>query len=303
MLIPMGFDWDDLRYFLAVARTGRLTLAARRMRTDHATVSRRVKALEARLGAALFSRSPRGYAISEQGEALLRHAESMESTAARIQNDIAGERFSLSGAVRIGAPDGFGAFFLAPRMGRLAEHHPELELELVATPRIFSLSKREADIAIVLSRPERGRLFSRWLTDYSLRLFASSDYLAMHDPIERQEDLQGHLLMGYIPELIYTPELDYLSVLMPDPHLRFSSTNLFAQMRAAESGAGLCILPDFMARHVPSLVPVLPELTEIRRAFWLMAHEDSRDAARVQAVIRFIVEQVERARDDFLPGG
>ncbi|MFC2967083.1 LysR family transcriptional regulator [Acidimangrovimonas pyrenivorans] len=298
----MAFDWNDLRYFLSVARTGRLTAAAQRMRTDHATVSRRVKALEEQLGAALFTRSPRGYALSEQGEALLRHAEAIESTAAQIQNDIAGERFSLSGAVRIGAPDGFGAFFLAPRLGQLAEQHPELALQLVATPRIFSLSKREADIAIVLSRPERGRLFSRLLTEYSLHLYASRDYLAAQPPVRSKEDLRQHLQIGYIPDLIYTPELDYLSGLMADLQPQFSSTNLFAQMRAAAAGTGICILPDFMAQHVPALVPVLPDSVEIRRTFWLVAHEDSRDAARVQAVIRFVVEQVELAKGDFLPG-
>lgn len=297
----MAFDWDDLRYFLAVARTGRLTTAAQRMGTDHATVSRRVKALEEQLGAALFNRSPRGYALSEQGETLLRHAEAIESTAARIQNDVAGERFSLSGSVRIGAPDGFGAFFLASRLGRLIEPHPELELQLVAMPRLFSLSKREADIAIVLSRPKKGRLISRWLTDYTLHLYATPAYLAAHRPITRREDLTDHLLIGYIPELIYTPELDYLAIVAPDPRLRFSSANLLAQMRAAEAGTGLCVLPDFMARHRPALQRVLPATIEIRRAFWLVAHEDARDSARVQAVIRFIVDQVQRARADFLP--
>jgi DNA-binding transcriptional LysR family regulator len=297
----MAFDWDDLRYFLAVARTGRLTAAAQRMTTDHATVSRRVKALEGRLGAALFTRSPRGYALTEQGEALLRHAEAIESTAARIHNDIAGERFSLSGAVRIGAPDGFGAFFLAPRLGRLASQHPELELQLVAMPRVFSLSKREADIAIVLSRPERGRLISRCLTDYSLHLYASRDYLAAHGPVERPEALKDHLLLGYIPELIYTPELDYLSLVLADLRPRVSSVNLLAQMRAVEAGTGICVLPDFMARHASGLVPVLPEVVEIRRTFWLMAHADSRDSARVQAAMRFVVEQVEDSREDFLP--
>lgn len=296
----MTFDWDDLRYFLAVARTGRLTAAATRLGTDHATISRRVKALEGKLGAALFHRSPRGYALSEKGEALLRHAESIESTAARIQNDIAGERFSLGGAVRIGAPDGFGAFFLAPRLGKLADQHPEMELQLVATPRLFSLSRREADIAIVLSQPQRGRLISRRLTDYTLHLYGSRAYLARHPTITRSEDLGAHRLMGYIPELIYTPELDYLSTVIADPRPRFSSTNLFAQMRAVEAGTGLCILPDFMARHLPALVPVLPAQIEIRRAFWLMAHEDTRNSARVQAVIRFIVEQVDGARGQFL---
>ena len=104
----MSFDWNDLRYFISVARTGRLTTAAPRMGTDHATVSRRIRALEESLGAALFNRSPRGYTLTDMGERLLRYAEDMETTSAHIQNDIAGERFSLSGVVRVGAPDGLG---------------------------------------------------------------------------------------------------------------------------------------------------------------------------------------------------
>jgi DNA-binding transcriptional LysR family regulator len=300
MLIPMAFDWDDLRYFLSVARTGKLTAAALRMGTDHATISRRVRALEERLGAALFSRSPRGYTLTDAGDRLLKHAEEIESAAANIHNEIAGEKFSLSGAVRIGAPDGFGAFFLAPRVGELVTKNPELELQLVAMPRMFSLSKREADIAIGLSRPEHGRLFSRKLTDYTLHLYASRDYLRNNGPITRKEEFADHVLIGYIPELIFAPELDYIFNIGEHLGPRLSSTNLFAQMRATEAGTGLCILPDFMARHVPALVPVLPQVIELKRTFWLIAHQDSRDSARVQTVIRFIVDQVDRAHGQFM---
>jgi DNA-binding transcriptional LysR family regulator len=296
----MLFDWDDLRYFLSVARTGRLTAAAGRMGTDHATVSRRVRALEEKLGAALFTRSPRGYTLTDIGERLLKHAEDIESTAAHIQNDIAGERFSLSGAVRIGAPDGFGSFFLAPRIGELAARNPELELQIVAMPRVFNLSKREADIAISLSRPERGRLFSRKLVDYTLHLYASKDYLRRHGPITRKEEFARHLLIGYIPELIYTPELEYLYAVGENLSARLSSTNLIAQLKATEAGTGLCILPDFIAGDLPSLVPVLPDMVELRRTFWLIAHEDSRESARVQTVIQFIAEQVEQSHRDFV---
>ncbi|MBP1849554.1 LysR family transcriptional regulator [Rhizobium halophytocola] len=296
----MAFDWDDLRYFLSVARTGRLTAAAARMATDHATISRRVRALEEKLGAALFTRSPRGYTLTDVGESLLRHAEDIESTAGKIQNEIAGERFSLSGAVRIGAPDGFGAFFLAPRIGQLSRRNPELELQIVAMPRLFNLSKRETDIAISLSRPERGRLFSRKLTDYTLHVYAAGSYLAEHEPIRRREDLASHLLIGYIPELIYAPELDYIYTIGEALSPRLSSTSLLGQARATEAGSGLCILPDFMARHMPLLQPVLPETIELRRTFWLTAHQDSRDSARVQTVIQFLVEQVEISSGEFV---
>ncbi|PLX37037.1 MAG: LysR family transcriptional regulator [Hyphomicrobiales bacterium] len=295
----MSFDWNDLRYFLSVARTGRLTAAARRMGTDHATVSRRVTSLEQKLGATLFTRSPRGYSLTDTGERLLMHAEAMESSAAHAQNEIAGEKFSLSGSVRIGAPDAFGAFFLAPRLAELSARHPQLELQIVTMPRIFSLSKREADIAIGLARPDKGRLFSKKLIDYRLHLYAAPGYLADAGPIDSPEDFRKHHFIGYIPDLIAMPELDYLNKVaeISAPHL--SSSNLFAQMYAAEAGGGLCILPDFLVDGRSGLVPVLPERVELTRSFWIMAHLDSRDSTRIQTVIAFISEQVKQSKHLF----
>lgn len=292
-------DWDDLRYFLAVARTGRLTAAARRLGADHATVSRRVAALEGALQARLFERSPRGYALTEAGERLVARAEEMESAAQRMQNEIAGEKLSLGGAVRIGAPDGFGSFFLAPRLPALGARHPDLELQLVATPRIFSLSKREADIAVGLARPTEGRLAARKLIDYRLHLYAAERYLAEAGPIRSPDDLKRCRIIGYIPDLIYAEELDYLPGVGADLKPAFESSNLVAQYRAAQAGAGLCILPDFMAREDPSLKPVLPEEIGLTRTFWLILHADLRDVLRIRTVADFIVEAVEKERGVF----
>ncbi|RLQ87401.1 LysR family transcriptional regulator [Notoacmeibacter ruber] len=298
-----SFDWNDLRYFLAVARTGRLTAAAQRMGTDHATVSRHIRTLEETLGADLFNRSPRGYSLTDAGERLLFQTETMESAAAAIHNDIAGEKYALSGAVRIGAPDGFGAFFLAPHLGELSRRHPQLELQIVAMPRIFSLSKREADIAIGLERPDKGRLFSRKLVDYTLHVYAARSYLAEAPTIARREDLSSHPLIGYIPELVFTPKLDYVKDVGESLVPRLSSSNLFAQLAATRSGAGLCILPDFMARSSPDLVRVLPEAIEIVRTFWIMAHVDARESARIQTVMSFISDLVKANRDIFWSKG
>jgi len=297
----MSLDWNDLQYFLSVARTGRLTEAARRLGTDHATVSRRVKALETALAARLFERSPRGYALTEAGERLLVHAERMESSAARMQSEIAGENMALGGAVRLGAPDGFGSYFLAPRIGTLTRQYPGLDLQIVAMPRVFSLSKREADIAIGFHRPTEGRLVSRKLTDYRLHLYASRSYLACHDPIESRDDLAGHLVIGYIPDLIFAPELDYLPQVSPQIKPRLTSTNLIAQMRATAAGTGLCVLPDFMAVENADLRPVLPNQIDIVRTFWLVLHADLRDTARVRAVADFIAAETEAAKALFLP--
>lgn len=296
----MAFDWNDLKYFLAVARAGKLTEAARRMGTDHATVSRRVAALEERLGTILFDRSPRGYALTGAGERLLSFAETMEGVAARAHDEIAGEKVSLSGAVRIGAPDGFGVGFLAGQVGDLVARHPQLEVEIVAMPRVFSLSRREADIAVSLERPSKGRLFSRKLTDYSLHIYGARDYLANSPPIDAVRDLREHRLIGYIPDMIFTQELNYLSQIVGDLAPNLSSTNLLAQREATERGAGLCVLPDFLVRDRPDLIPVLPSAVELIRTFWLIAHMDARDSARIQTVMNFIAERVRDHRNQFL---
>ncbi|MGX1101312.1 LysR family transcriptional regulator [Amorphus sp. MBR-141] len=299
----MDLDWNDLRYFLAVARQGRLTVAARMLGVDHATVSRRVNALEQALDTRLFERSPRGYAMTEAGERLLLHAEKIESAAAEMQSEIGGEKLALSGAVRIGAPDGFGSYFLAPRIGALMRRYPGLELQIVAMPRIFSLSKREADIAISLARPREGRLVSRKLTDYQLHLYASKAYLAACPPIAARGDLVGHPLIGYISDLIFAPELDYLPEILADRPPALTSSNLIAQMRATQIGAGLCVLPDFMAGEAPNLVRILPEEIALTRTFWLIVHADLRDTARVRTVADFIAERVAAERKLLLGDG
>ncbi len=296
----MSFDWSHLRFFLAVARTGRLTTAAAQLSTDHATVSRRIAALEQSLAARLFERSPRGSVLTAAGERLLAHVEQMENVAAAIQNDIAGTDLALTGAVRIGAPDGFGSFFLAPRIGELCRRYPGLDVQLIAMPRIFSLSKREADIAIGLTRPTEGRLVSRKLTDYHLHLYASRAYLEANGPIRQVSDLSRHLMIGYIPDLIFTPELDYLPQIPGDLDVRLTSSNLVAQMQAALAGTGICVMPDFLVAGETDLVPVLAEEVTITRTFWLIMHADLRETARIRAAANFISDQVDRNRALFM---
>jgi DNA-binding transcriptional LysR family regulator len=175
-----------------------------------------------------------------------------------------------------------------------------LEVQLIAMPRIFSLSKREADIAIGLARPQEGRLSARKLTDYHLRLYASRSYLEEAPEIRHVDDLARHKFVGYIDDLLYAPELDYISAVGAiDPQIK--STNLIAQLKATVAGAGLCILPCFIARAEPQLVPVLPDEVSLTRSFWLIIHEDLRRLARISATADFIVEAVQKARGEFMP--
>jgi DNA-binding transcriptional LysR family regulator len=291
-----SIDWDDFRFVLAIVRGGTVSAAARQLSVDHATVIRRVDRLERHLSAKLFDRRKTGYQLTEAGQRVADSAEAMESTIVANQEAVGGSRAHLTGTVRIGAPDGFGSHFLASRLVKFAERYPDLDLQLVATARLFSLSKREADIAISLSMPKEGRVFGRKLLDYSLGLYAAPAYLDRAAKITGRSDLAGHRFVGYIEELLFTPELDYLPQVSPRISAKFRSANLIAQLNATIAGFGIAVLPHFMATAHPQLRPVLPDEVTISRTFWLLMHADSKDLARIRAVADYIYETVENER-------
>jgi DNA-binding transcriptional LysR family regulator len=295
------FDWDLLQSFLAVARTGKLTVAAKRLGVDHSTLSRRLTTLEASLGAKVFERALSGYTLTHQGENLLARAEAMESTALAIQSDVGEGRSQVSGTVRIGAPDGFGTAFLAPVIGELAAAQPDLHIDIVATPRSFSLSKREADIAIGLSRPAHGRLHVRKLTDYRLGLYAAKAATGLWQGVGSVEAIGRRPFISYIDDLIFAPELDYVPPAVKALEPRIRSSNLIAQYQACAAGAGLCILPCFLAEPDARLVRVLPGEVSLTRTFWMIVHTDMRDLARIRVTGDFIAAAVHKAAARFLP--
>jgi len=286
-------NWDDLRHFLAVARAGTLSAAAAAIGTDHTTVARRIGRLEESLAAKMFFRSNAGYGLTPAGERLLPMAEAME--AGFIAASLERESSAVAGTVRIGTPDGFGTFFLAPRMARLAALHPGLEIELLATARVFSLSKREADIVISLTSPDHARVVSRRLTDYLLRLYATREYLAGRPAVRCAADLQGHDFIGYIEDMLFTPELNFFSDYGQGLNARVRSTNLITQLHATLAGGGICMLPVFIARAFPALEPVLGAEICLKRAFYMHIHEDNRKAAQVRAAAAFIAAEVDKA--------
>ncbi len=247
----------------------------------------------------MFDRQPSGYVLTSHGEALLESAQTMESTALGILGSVAGASLRIAGTVRIGAPDGFGTCFLASRLGKLGQMHPDLNIQLVTLPRIFSLSKREADIAIGLAPPAEGRLHTRKLTDYELGLYGARDYCAHHAPISSITDLKRHRFIGYIEDMIYAPELDYLPLVSRDIHPFFTSSNLLVQFRATLQGYGLCILPCFMANADHRLERVLSQQISLRRSFYMITHSDIRNLARIRIALDFIAREVSAAKGVF----
>jgi len=275
-------DWDDLRIFLAVARSESLSGAGKRLKIDAATVGRRIARLEEAMGARLFAKSPQGYALTEEGTRLLPHAERAETALDGAREALSGPE-GLSGQIRIGAPDGCANYLLPQVLAAICDDNPGLEVQIVALPRVFNLSKREADLAIAVSRPTAGRLTVQKLTDYKLHLAAHPDYLAKAAPLVTQADLNRHRLIGYIPDMIHDKELDYLSELGAGT-VALASNSVSVQLNWLRAGAGVGVVHDFALPAAPELVTLIPDQVALTRSFWLIRHADD---GRVERLNRF----------------
>ena len=293
-------NWDHLRFFLAVARTGTLTAAANLLHTDHTTVSRRISRLERETGVRLFRRSNAGYCLTSAGERLQAASDKIEAAFFEGVSLAHSDHGALSGTVRIGAPDGIGALFLARQLPKLLEANRDLEIELIATARNFDVTMGEADIAISISAPHHSRLIYRRLTDYTLMIYGSRAYLDRH-PVADVDDLRARGFVGYVERDLYAPELDYLGSVGSDIRVQLRSTNLLAQVHATLAGHGLCILPAHVAVRYPELSVVLPQHFRLQRSCFIQTHEDRLGTPIIRSVFDFIVEQARTQRSAFLP--
>lgn len=287
------FDWDDLRIFLAVARARRVAPAARALGVDATTIGRRLQRLETALGTDLFEMAAGERALTERGQALLRHAESVESAALAAMEDVTGQQRRLSGQVRLSVAEGFGTWLLAPGLADFHARHPGIRMDLITASGFLNPSKREADMAVMLARPQRGRLSVKRLGDYRLHLYASPAYLERAGRPDTPPALRDHALVGYVPEFIFSPELDYLDEVEAGLEANLRSTSINMQHRMVAEGAGIGVLPDFIAGHDPSLERLMGERIEITRSFWLVTHGDLRQLARIAAVATWLQERVQ----------
>jgi DNA-binding transcriptional LysR family regulator len=294
-------NWDDLRYFLEVARTQKASAAAKRLGVDHTTVARRVRELEAALGTVLFDKSRAGgFTLTADGHRLVAYADSVETVVHSASEQFSGGGHFLSGHVRIGSTEGFGCFFLSPQLARFTVKHPEISIDLLPVPHFVSLSKREADIAVMLERPERGQYVVTKLCDYRLRLYGTRDYLERHPTVRQTSDLKNHAFIGYVADLAFSHELLYLERTVPNVTTKLCSTSIIAQYHAALEGNALAILPCFMAEPNPTLVSVLPDEIAVTRHFWLCCREDLRKLRRIRSLWDYLRAAAEENRSLFL---
>ncbi|MAQ85070.1 MAG: LysR family transcriptional regulator [Maritimibacter sp.] len=284
----MDIHWDDLRVFLAVARSESLSGAGRLLRIDPATVGRRMQRLEQGVGAPLFAKSPQGYALTVDGQRLMDHAERAEQAVTGAVEEIGGQAGQLTGQVRIGAPDGCANFLLPQVCAELSRNNPLLDVQIVALPRVVNLSKREADMAITVSAPATGRLTVQKITDYRLHLAASADYLGNGAPLGDLRDLRDHRVIGYIPDMIYDKELDYLAEAGID-RVAMASNSVVVQLHMIRQGGGIGIVHDFALPFAPELEKVLPDSFGLTRSFYLIRHPDDRRVERLNRVAEAVV--------------
>lgn len=272
-------DWDDIRYFITAARTGSLAAAAEQLGVDAATVGRKIARLESTLKLTLFTRSRSGLQLTGNGGRLLEASLEVETA---MQNALeAGSRDVVGGTVRISVAEGFGTSLVAPALPALRRERPSLRIELAAQSSFLSPHKREADIAVTLSAPSRGRIVVEPLTNYELGLYAAPSYFGSRKPPRDLDALRQHDIIAYIDDLLYAPELRYLNELGSDLQPAISSSSIRAQREIIREGGGVGVLPCFMS---DGLKRILPTQVSLKRRFWLSTHRDVVETARVRAV-------------------
>jgi len=277
-------NWDDMRVFLAVGRVESLTAAAPLLQMDPATVSRRIARLEASVGAALFVKSPQGYALTDLGAKMRDEAVIAEAALARASDVGDGPADQLSGQIRIGAPDGCANYLLPQVCADIRRAHPDLELQVLALPRVVNLSQREADLAITVSPPQAGRLLVQKITDYKL-------HLAMHRDLEPPTDIAALRqlgLVGYIQDMIFDKELDYLGSLAGQG-VPLASNSASVQVQMLRQKAGVGIVHDFALPFAPELARVLVDQLSLTRAFYLVRHASGRRSERLNRIAGLVI--------------
>jgi len=286
--------WDDMRVFLGVARDGGLTGAARSLRLDPATLGRRVARLEDALGAALFVKGPQGYRLTAEGGRLFDHAERAEAAMRAAEAELGG---AMTGAVRIGAPEGCATWLLPQVTAEMVAANPGLTVEIVALPRVFDLNRREVDMAIAVSRPTAGRITVQKVSDYRLSLAAHRDYL-VDRPIAAVDELSRHRVVGYVPDMIFDRELDYLGEIGVG-RVDLASSSVVVQGQWIARGQGIGIVHDFALSQLPGVIRALPDAVRLTRAFWLLRPAEDPRAARLDAVAAALAQglraEVDRA--------
>jgi DNA-binding transcriptional LysR family regulator len=291
----MPWQWDDVRFFLAVARAGSLSGAARSLAVGHVTVGRRITLLEKKLGVTLLHRTPDGFVTTSAGEAILRQCAAMESAAMDLERTVAGRDALLTGSVRITTTEALACQLIAPAIAALRESHPALRVDLMAGARSLDIARREADLAIRYARPSASDLVCRKLGEVAFSLYASKRYLARKGVPKQAQGLADFDLITFTGAPAAMSPF-FMGESIERARIALRCDNALIQLRAAASDAGIAEAACFLGDVERDLVRVWPDKAPARRAVWLIMHQDMRRAARIRAVSSAITEAFRRNR-------
>jgi DNA-binding transcriptional LysR family regulator len=297
---PQDIHTEDLRVLLAVARSGRLNSAALLLGVDHTTIRRRLDRLEATLKTRLLQRGTDGWELTQTGRAVVKQATPLEQIVAHVVGAASGTPDEARGPVQVFAPEGFGVAFVSRAIGRVRSQFPGITVDMVTYSRPVSSRPSGFDIAITVGSSNPLRQPAAHLSDFSMRLYATQDYLAQHPRIRSAEDLGAHSLIFYGDALLTVRELDVAPALR-GMQQGFGSTSVFAHLEATRHGAGIGLLPTFIGRRAPNLVEVLPDDVDFRLGFFMSTRAGTDGVDAVEVVRRAIVREVDERGSDLIP--
>lgn len=296
-------DWDDLRVFLAVMRAGNLSQAAKQVQVDHSTISRRLARLELCLGGPLFERRKDGLRATPLAERIAPQVETMEGGIVALRENLnAGAGQVPSGVVRVAMMEGIGSMYIARNLVQLGERFPQLRLELVTSPQLVNVSRREADIFLSFFKPTGRGLESEKVGSFALSLYGSQSYFDKYGEPRGVADLAHHRFVSYVDDLVQVGTVRWLDEVIAAPSIAFFSNSMLAQMAAAASGMGLVLLPRFSVINENGLRPVLFRQVVVERDLWLSVHVDLRYSTRIKTVLQYLKDLI-AADQEFLGRG
>lgn len=283
-------SWDDLRVFLAVARAGSFSNAGRSLGMDHATVGRRVSALEFAMETPLFERDRHGCRVNAQGRTILAHVEAVEANLLALADTLQNGTPAPVGNVRVATMEGIASLYLSEQFARFKDIQPGIAIELVTSSHDVRISQREADIFLSFFEPQGLNLDVSRIGRFPLHLYASGDYLERCGTPRTVDALRDHVFIGYVDDLIQLDAVRWLDDAIAEPTIAFYSSSMLAQMFASAAGAGIVMLPAFARAERFGLVPVLPDLIKVHRDIWVSTHQYLSRVPRIKTVLAFLKE-------------
>ena len=291
------FNWDDLRYFLAVARHGSTLAAGRALKVNQSTVQRRLTELERRIGRKLARRHASGYRLTELGREMVAHAESVERAVLAFEQNLGQTGRDAVGVIRVTCPEPI--VFRITQSSLLERFHaryPQYRVEFVMSDKYLDLSKGEADVALRSGDTDDGELVGRKLADSVWAVYASRRYVEQHGRPERVEDLSRHFVVGLDETMAKHRAASWLARVAPEAKVVARNNSILGLVYAVKSGIGLAPLPTALGDSEPDLVRVLGPIPELARIWRILAHPDVRRTPRVAALFDFLSEEIETLR-------